>query len=147
MHTITKLDDNGYTFIESIFQLLILTVFVHFVLLFFSWKGAIEEQYADYSSREWELFAAELQQMLAEVGEMRMPFRNSMQFSNERGIITIEQSGTVIRKRVDGQGHIPILTKVRSVSFTFDGKEMSVAVTFVDHSVKVRGFAVGLYPT
>ena len=44
-----------------------------------------------------------------------------MQFRNERGMIAIEQSGTVIRKRVDGKGHIPILTDVRSVSFEFDG--------------------------
>lgn len=141
-----KLNDRGYTFMESIFQLLVLIVFVHFLLLFFSWKGAIEEQYEDYSTREWELFAAELQQMLAEVSEIRLPLRSSMQFKNERGSITIEQSGAVIRKRVGGEGHVPLLTNVRSVSFTFDGVEMTVAVTFVDHSVKRRGFVVGLYP-
>ncbi|MCG7336366.1 ComGF family competence protein [Sporosarcina sp. ACRSM] len=141
-----KLKDHGYTFMESIFQLLLLTVFVHFLLLFFSWKGAIEEQYSDYTTREWELFSAELQQMLTEVSEIHLPFSSSMKFKNERGIITIEKSGTVIRKRVGGEGHVPLLTNVRSASFTFDGVELTVAVTFVDHSVKRRGFVVGLYP-
>ena len=42
MRTLIKLDEHGYTFIESIFQLIILTSFCPFYIVFFSWKGAIE---------------------------------------------------------------------------------------------------------
>ena len=48
----------GYTFLESIFQLIIMTFSFNLFLLFFFWKDPIEQQYADYSSTEWELFSA-----------------------------------------------------------------------------------------
>ncbi len=60
--------------------------------------------------------------------------------------IDIEQSGTVIRKRVDETGHIPLVTGVKAVAYTFDGMTITAHVTMLDDSVKVRGFAVGLYP-
>lgn len=145
MRALINQDDRGYTLLESLFQLIILAVFVQFLLLFFSWKGAIEEQYSDYTTREWELFSAEFQQLLAEVSEIHLPFKNVVQFKTERGQITIEQNGTVIRKRVSGEGHVPVLTDVRSTSFVFDGKKLTVTVTSMDYSVKIRGFVVGLY--
>ena len=58
--------------LESIFQLFIMTAFIHLFLLFFFWKGPIEQQYADYSSTQWELFSADLQQLLADVSEIQI---------------------------------------------------------------------------
>ena len=146
MRKLGKLDEKGYTFTESIFQLIIMAVFVQFLLFFFIWKGTIEEQYSYYTSREWELFSADLQYLLSEVSEIQLPFRNHLQMNTVQGVIDIDQSGTVIRKRVRSEGHIPLLTSVCSVNFKFDGTELIATVTMVDHSVKVRGFAVGLYP-
>jgi competence protein ComGF len=142
-----KMDERGYTLLESIFQLLIMTAFIHLFLLFFLWKGPIERQYADYSSTQWELFSAELQQLLADVSEIQlMNAGKAIHLRNHRGSIDIEQSGSVIRKRVTGNGHIPLLTDIRSVTYTFDSKTLTVFVTMLDGSIKVRGFAVGLYP-
>ena len=62
------------------------------------------------------------------------------------GLIDIEQSGTVIRKRVDQTGHIPLVTGVKAVAYTFDGMTITAHVTMWNDSVKVRGFAVGFYP-
>jgi len=141
------IDERGYTLLESIFQLLIMTAFIHLVLLFFFWKGPIEQQYADYNSMQWELFSAELQQILAEVSEIQLIDSGKvLHFRNNLSSITIEQSGTVIRKRVSGDGHVPLFTDVRSVSFTVDSMTLTVLVTMLDGSVKARGFAVGLYP-
>lgn len=140
-------NEQGYTFLESIFQLIIMTIFIHLFLLFFFWKGPIEQRYTDYSSTEWELFSADLQYLLSDVSEIRLTNSGrTIRLKNSRGLIDIEQSGTVIRKRVAETGHIPLVTGVKAVTFTFDGMTMTAHVTMLNDSVKVRGFAVGLYP-
>ena len=140
-------NEQGYTFLESIFQLIILTIFIHLFLLFFFWKGSIEQHYTDYSSTEWELFSADLQYLLSDVTEIRLVNAGrTIRLKNNRGMIDIEQNGTVIRKRVDTTGHVPLVTGVKAVAFTFDGITITAYVTMLDDSVKVRGFAVGSYP-
>ncbi|KAA0966051.1 hypothetical protein FQ087_07310 [Sporosarcina sp. ANT_H38] len=148
MRTFMKIfDEHGYTFLESIFQLIIMTVFIHLFILFFFWKGPIEQQYTDYSSTEWELFSADLQHLLSDVSEIRVVNNGrTIRLKNNRGLIDIEQSGTVIRKRVDITGHIPLVTEVKMVTFTFDGLTVTAYVTMLNDTVKVRSFAVGFYP-
>ncbi|MEK5038834.1 ComGF family competence protein [Sporosarcina sp. FSL K6-3457] len=142
-----KMDEQGYTLLENIFQLLIMTAFIHLFLLFFFWKGPIDQQYADYSSTQWELFSVELQQLLANVKEIQLLNAGKViHLQNNHGSVTIEQSGTVIRKRVAGSGHIPLFTGIQAVTFTFDSTTLTAFVTMVDGSVNVRGFAVGIYP-
>ncbi|WP_342505181.1 competence type IV pilus minor pilin ComGF [Sporosarcina sp. FSL K6-2383] len=142
-----KMDEHGYTLLESIFQLLIMALFIHLFLLFFFWKEPIERQYVDYSKMQWELFSAELQQLLTEVSEIQLLNGGKViHFRNHHGSVDIEQSGTVIRKRVTGDGHIPLLTGVRSVVFSLDATTLTILVTTIDGAVKVRGFAVGFHP-
>src|SRR6185437_371518 len=89
----------GYTFTESIFQLVILIAFVHLLLLFFLWKGTIEHHYANYSSTQWDLFVADLNLLLSDVTDIQiLGAGRSIRLRNGRGLIDIEQSGTVIRK-------------------------------------------------
>jgi len=140
-------NEQGYTFLESIFQLIIMTIFIHLFLLFFFWKGSIEQNYTDYSSTEWELFSADLQFLLSDVSEIRLVNGGrTIRLKNDRGLIDVEQSGTVIRKRVDTTGHIPLVTGVKEATYTFDGMTITVHVTMLDDAVKIRGFAVGFYP-
>jgi len=140
-------NEQGYTLLESIFQLIIMTIFIHLFLLFFFWKGSIEQNYTDYSSTEWELFSADLQFLLSDVSEIRLVNGGrTIRLKNDRGLIDVEQSGTVIRKRVDTTGHIPLVTGVKEATYTFDGMTITVHVTTLDDSVKIRGFAVGFYP-
>jgi competence protein ComGF len=140
-------DEQGYTFLESIFQLIILTIFLHLFLLFFFWKDPIEQKYFDNSSTEWELFSLDLQELLTDVSEIQvLNGGNAFHLLDSRGKINIERSGTIIRKVVNGEGHVPLVTGVRAAMFTFDGITLTAHVTMLDNSVKTRGFAVGFYP-
>jgi competence protein ComGF len=140
-------DERGYTFLESIFQLIIMSLFIHLFLLFFFWKGPIEQRYSDYSSTEWELFSADLQYLLSDVSEIRLlNGGRTIRLKNNRGLVDIEQSGNVIRKRVDETGHIPLVTGVKEATYTFDGMTIIARVKMLNDSVKIRGFAVGFYP-
>lgn len=144
---VKRMDERGYTFLESIFQLIIMTAFIQLFLLFFFWKSPIELHYKDYSSTEWELFAADFQHLLSDVTEIRLlNGGRAIRLKNSRGQIDIEQSGTVVRKRVDETGHVPLVTRVKTVTYAFDGMTVTAHVTMLNDSVKTRGFAVGINP-
>ncbi|MHA6259505.1 competence type IV pilus minor pilin ComGF [Sporosarcina sp. CAU 1771] len=141
-----RLADGGYTFIESLFQLLILAVFAQFFLLFFFWKAPIEQKYSELSALDWELFAVDMQQLLSDVEEISVfPNRRGITLLNERGVIIIEQGTAVIRKRVYGKGYVPFLTNVHSVRFSLDGFVLLADVTLLDGTKRERGFTVGIY--
>lgn len=146
MHSILKYrNEAGYTFLEALFQLVIMGIFLHFVVLFFYWKLPIEQQLQDYYATEWELFAIDLQALLVEVDSFNIPVGNrSISFTNERGRIDIGQINHVIRKQVNLTGHIPLFTNVSNVVFTDEGHEFNMEVTMLDGSKRERRFAIGV---
>lgn len=138
--------DCGYTLLESLFQLIIFTTFAHLLITFFLWKAPIERQYGNMSTSEWELFSANIQKEIANVSEFSVyPSENGIVMRTSHGRINFEHENGVIRKRVDGQGHVPFLTKVSTTKFTQSGTALFVEVTFFDGTRKERDFAIGLY--
>ena len=99
------------------------------------------------SDTDWEMFAVDLQESIADVEKFNVhDDRRGIQFLTGRGRIDIEYRNGVIRKRIDGLGHIPFLTGVNALQFTFDGMLLSVDVTMLDGTRRERIFAVGLNP-
>jgi competence protein ComGF len=136
--------ERGYTFIESLFQLIVFVTFAHLFVLFLLWKAPIEQQYTNLSDGAWELFALDLQASIVEVKEFNvLPGGRGIRFITDRGQIDIGQSNSVIRKMIDGQGHVPFLTDVYTVYFTLNGPVVSVTVTMQDGTRKEREFAIG----
>lgn len=137
--------ESGYSLIESVFQLLILGIFVQFIVLFFMWKAPIESRIADYYATEWELFAIEMQEMLAEVTTFNvMAGDRGITFTTDRGEIEIGQRGAVIRKTVYQQGYIPLYTNVARVVFSRHDEELHMEVTMLDGRIRERRFVIGL---
>ena len=137
-------EEKGYTFIESLFQLIVFVAFSHLFILFFLWKAPIEQQYTNMSDGAWELFAVDFQASIVDVNEFNVHLGGrGIRFVTDRGRIDIEQRNTVIRKAIDGQGHIPFLTNVHSVYFTLNDPVVSVTVTMLDGTRKERDFAIG----
>lgn len=140
-------NQRGYTLIESLFQLAIFAVFVQLLVLFFLWKSPIEKQYSSMTNTAWELFVVDMQAALIDVHKFDIHANSrGLQLVNNRGVIDIEQNHNVIRKKVDGLGHVPFLTDVQSTIFTFDGTTLLIDVTMLDGTRKERDFAVGFYP-
>lgn len=137
-------EEKGYTFIESLFQLIIFITFAQLFILFFLWKAPIEQHYTNMSDGAWELFALDFQASIVDVNEFHVhQGGRGIQFVTDRGRIDIEQRNTMIRKAIDGQGHIPFLTNVHSVYFTLNDFVVSVTVTMLDGTRKERDFAIG----
>lgn len=137
-------NESGYSLLEALFQLLIMGIFLHFVVLFFYWKLPVERQLQDYYATEWELFAIDLQALLIDVEDFNVLWGDRViSFTNERGKIEVGQSNSVIRKLTNSAGHIPLFTNVASVSFTREGHELNVEVTMLDGRKRERRFAIG----
>jgi competence protein ComGF len=138
-------NEAGYSLLEALFQMLIMGMLLQFIVLFFFWKAPIDRQLEDYYETEWELFTIDLQKLLVEVEDFNVLYGNrAISFTNERGEIEIGQNNSVIRKRINTTGHIPLFTHVSSVQFTYEGHEMNVEVTMLDGKTRERRFAIGV---
>ncbi len=146
MHQVMRYrNEAGYTLFEALFQMLIMSILLQFVILFFFWKAPIERQLEDYFETEWELFAIDLQKLLVNVEDFNVRIGNStISFMNERGEVEIGQSNSVIRKRINASGHIPLFTNVSSVQFSHEGFELNVEVIMLDGTKRERRFVIGI---
>lgn len=145
MHRFLGNNNDGYSLIESLFQLLIFVAFVHLFVLFFYWKEPIERQYTDMTNTTWEIFAVDLQAALIDVEGISVNGGGrGISFYTSRGRIDIAQQNTMIRKTIDGLGHVPFLTNVYSAYFTLENETLNIDVTMLDGTRKERDFAIGL---
>lgn len=146
MRKLLKLkNERGYTLIESLFQLIVFTIFVQLIVLFFLWKAPIENQYSAKNTTAWELFALDLQAVLLDVWEFELHRdQTGFKMKTERGTINIEYHNKVIRKRVDLEGHVPFITHIQSAQFYRQGEKLIVEVLLEDGTRKERDFVVGL---
>ena len=148
MHLLTsKNRQEGFTLLESLFQLLIAAAFLHLVVLFLFFKDSVHERMANSDLIEWELFMVDLQQDLAAVESMTFN-RNGTQVAiiptgGGRHIEYRSVNGVIVR-RMDQQGHVPLLTSVDSAVFTPHKEELSVAVVLSDGTERTRRVAVGM---
>ena len=112
MHLLLAFDNNdGYSLIASLFQLLIFVAFIYLFVLFFVWKEPIERQFTDMTNTTWELFVVDLQAALIDVEGISVnDGRRGISYVTSRGRINIAQQNTMIRKTIDGLGHVPFLT-------------------------------------
>ena len=132
--------ESGYTFLESLLQLMIMLVFVQLFVLFFLWKEPIERHYFDISGTEWQLFAVDFQIALSDVYKIEVHADGrGIRLWNNRGTIDIEQGTAVVRKRVDGSGHVPLLTNIREAKFELNQKTVFVDITMLDGKKKGEG--------
>ncbi|PIC81003.1 hypothetical protein CSV75_04280 [Sporosarcina sp. P18a] len=140
-----QLDEKGYSLVESIIHLLIFTMLIQFTILFFYWQVPMKKAYQGDLLGEWELFSLEVQELLEEVTRVEEVKLTTITFHAPKRRITIQQYDTMLRKVVDGTGHVPLLMNVKSSKFTVKDSELKIAVEMKDGVRKERTFAIGLY--
>lgn len=139
-------NEGGYTLVESILHLAIFALFAQLFLMFFYWKAPIERYYTDHHTVAWEMFSADLQDELAIIDTLKVQNNGEgISFQTTRGRISIQRINQVIRKTVDGQGHVPLLTDISSVQFMINHPNLTVRVTMRDGTRKERDFTIGDY--
>ena len=139
------LNERGFSLVESIIHLLIFTMLIQLAVLFFYWQAPVEKVYQGDLLGEWELFSLEFQELLEEVTAIDEIKPTLFTFHTDRGRITIQRYDKMLRKLVDGTGHVPLLMNVKSSKFTMDGSELKIVVEMMDGMRKERTFAIGLH--
>ncbi|MDN3449893.1 competence type IV pilus minor pilin ComGF [Planococcus sp. APC 3906] len=125
-------DEKGFTFLTSLFELLLLMIFLPLIVLFFVFmRGFFEE--ADPRAAEWFLFAGELQSYLSGA-ESLVIINTGAGVRIVRGIdeYDIESYDKVIRKQYFQKGHEVMLTGVKKTSFSLRGHSLLLQVEFTD---------------
>ncbi|EMR06658.1 Competence protein ComGF [Bhargavaea cecembensis DSE10] len=131
----SRTSEGGYTFIEALLHLAILSVFFILFAGFFRYSAGLFHHVGDPTSVEWELFRYEVTEYMKNVDRVEILERGSKLhiFSGE----TVTEIGyypesSLIRKRVNSKGHEPMLTGVRSVLFTVSDNVLSIRAAFDD---------------
>ncbi|AXH99020.1 hypothetical protein DV702_04295 [Sporosarcina sp. PTS2304] len=140
-----KLNEKGFSLFESMIHLLLFTILIQLTIVFYFWKAPVQVVYQEELLSDWEVFSLEVQEMLEEVSIVEAPTATSVSFYNERGKITLQTYKQMIRKLVNGDGHVPLLVDLASCQFSIDNNQLTIAVKKTDGTTKEGTFAIGLY--
>ncbi|MDQ0430060.1 competence protein ComGF [Planomicrobium stackebrandtii] len=136
MRRITRLDEKGFSFLTSVFELLVLMTMLPLIVLFFGFALSFTED-LDPHRAEWQLFAVDLQSYLNN--------SDSLEIINGGNGIRVVQMGEeydielytdMIRKQKDRKGHEVMLTRVRLSHFTLDGRTLKVRIEFTSGTME-----------
>ncbi|MET3574777.1 ComGF family competence protein [Bhargavaea ullalensis] len=131
--------EGGYTFIDSLLQLTIFSMFCLFSLAFLTWAGQTAGKMTDDTAVEWELFRRELMPYLRGIDDIRVHAGGEGVSVGKSGTITdIERHGEVIRKRVDREGHEQMLTGVGRARFFMEGNRQLVLIAKFSNGTERR---------
>lgn len=136
MRRINRLDERGYSFITSIFDMLVLLTMLPLIVLFYSFALSFTED-LDPHRVEWQLFAIDLQSYLNNSDSLEIIGGGSgirvVQMEEE---FDIELYTDMIRKQKDQKGHEVMLTRVRLCHFSLAGNTLKVRTEFTTGSLE-----------
>lgn len=140
-------DEEAYTLIEALFHLTIVSLFIFMITIFFQWYSVTNEQVNNVNDLKWRQFSMDFQR---EISQMRPDYRFSypsgnLEFYNGNDHISINYVNSVIRKQVNGAGHIPLLTNVRKREVKVENKTVRISVIFTDGLEREGEFILGVY--
>ncbi|MGK7377759.1 competence type IV pilus minor pilin ComGF [Planococcus sp. 1R117A] len=142
MHRIKKPDEKGFAFLNSLFELMLLMIFLPLIVLFFSFMLTFAKE-TNPKLLEWQLFSVDLQAYLAG--------SDSVQIINNGGGIRILQQSVeydiesfeyYVRKQKFRQGHEIMLTNLKKCRFELVGTKLSVRAEFTNGIVEEAEYVV-----
>ncbi|MCJ1908821.1 competence type IV pilus minor pilin ComGF [Planococcus ruber] len=132
MFKLKRLNEDGFTFIGSLFELFILMAFLPLIVIFFSLMIHVDKQ-TDAGNAEWHLFSYELQSYLTKVDSIEVINSGSgIRIMQEEVEYDIELYGNMLRKQKFRQGHEVMATKLKSCSFRLNGTNLMVFAVFAN---------------
>lgn len=144
MHRVNIRSSNGFTFLDSLLELLALSVMLPLVVLFYLFSSHFMLD-LDSGATEFRLFTLELQQYL-DGSEQIYIMRDGKGMRIVQGAIVydIELYGSVVRKRKDQLGHEIMLTDVKNSMFRLEGKRLIIQLEFQSGAKEEVDYALAL---
>lgn len=132
MFFLKTMNEKGFTFLNTILDLVVLMMMLPLIVLFYSFFITLSD---DLSPKhlEWQLFKEDLQNYLAEVTAIEViDSGKGIRFVRNGEVYDIETYGNLIRKQVANKGHEVMLTNVHTCRFKVERSLVVVNVTFSD---------------
>lgn len=125
------LNDKGFVFMHTLFDLLLMMIFLPLIVLFFGFMVSFSKE-TEAHLLEWQLFTTEFQSYLTAV--------DSLEIINSGGGIRVVQEGieydielyaNMVRKQKFSQGHEVMLTNIKNCRFEIRGNRILLHVQFL----------------
>lgn len=130
MQRVKRLDEKGFSFLTSLFDLLVLMTMLPLIVLFYGFAVSFTAD-LDPHQLEWQLFTSDLQGYLNNSDSLEIITEGSgvriVQMGEE---YDIEMYTDMIRKQKGRKGHEVMLTRIRSCSFSLEGDHLKIKTEF-----------------
>ena len=132
--------EKGFTLLDSLLQLMILVLFAHFFLLFFSWYAQKNNGMFNNDELHWELFAFQLQKELTHTENFTYISKPpKIIYSTDRGDLSVSNMSGELRR---GLGYQPLLFGVAQLTFDYSEYILKMNVKFHDGTERSREYIV-----
>ncbi|MBS4199655.1 ComGF family competence protein [Bacillus sp. FJAT-49732] len=125
-------DQKGFTLLDSIFCMLILTIIMSLMPLLFHSFAVIDRTIKVDEDFEWNLFLIQLRNELEDAEKVYVNTHPNRILIEKNLMIIYETHGNRIRRTVNEKGHEIVLQHVSSVSFTKIDHMLLVNVSFTN---------------
>ncbi len=137
------LTSKGYTLVDAIFQLTILLLFSHLLLMYFLWFSQIERHFFQTEAVDWEMFSLDFESYISFVTAIEGQFNNTgIRFVKNGEEYDIECYPSLIRKQKNRLGHEPMLTGVKLCKIQLVEEKVLIQVEFLSGRKESRTFEV-----
>lgn len=120
----------GFTVMEAILVMFILSIIMMIFPLLFQTIIAITQSLQVAEDYEWNLFLIDLCHELQNVDEV-VVFQERIHLLRENMLVTYERYGETIRRRVNNSGHEVVLQQVKQLHFYKDQQLLTLEIEFV----------------
>ncbi|AUD13782.1 MULTISPECIES: ComGF family competence protein [unclassified Planococcus (in: firmicutes)] len=144
MHRVNIRSSKGFTFLDSLLELLALSIMLPLAVLFYLFSTHFMLD-LDSGATEFRLFTLELQQYL-NGSEQIYIVRDGKGMRIVQGAIVydVELYGSVVRKRKNQLGHEIMLTDVKNSMFQLEGKRLTIQLEFQSGAKEEVDYALAL---
>lgn len=122
----------GFTLLESIFSILIITVIMSLFPLMYHWFSAVDRSLSPEEDYEWNIFLIQLRDELSTTDSFRSGSHERIYLLKNRVSIKYERYSLNIRRQVEDKGHEVVLQNVRRFEIREEDPMLTIYVEFLD---------------
>lgn len=130
-----RINEKGFSLIECILSLLILSTILCFFPLLIKAYERIDHAISTEKDFEWNLFLMELRKELRTSNGWEVT-KNGLYLKSGQEIVVYEKYNNLIRRRVDGKGHEVVLQKIKQINFSSNKNEIILHVQFTNNHTR-----------
>nr|WP_285865225.1 competence type IV pilus minor pilin ComGF [Lederbergia lenta] len=136
-------NERGFTLIEAILSMLMLSIIMMILPLIFHTFSALDRSINVEDDFEWNLFLIQFRKEVEDADKLWI-YSNRIFIDKNNRSIYYEQYGQSIRRRVNNAGHEIVLQQLRKATFVEQEERLVLTVEFVNGTSEEARFSIPL---